>query len=187
MQPTYLLLRSSSSAVSSAESRVSSSMAGDLDSDSCRSLVLRVFTSLAEVETLGSSLLKLSWMGSLDLRGIGAWAMGEEDDVDWDWAATAAAAASASFTCLATRIVSSNCLLMADRSIWVSLAPFCLFFGFLQFCILRLVGFLWDFVIGFAIFVVLFGLGICCIVFFLWKFRLCVIGGKNGEKEVGDG
>lgn len=92
----YLLLRSSRSAVSSAESSVSSSMAGDFDSDNCKSLVLSVFTSVAPllaVFTDGSSLLKLSWMGSLDLRGIGAWATGELAAC-----ATAAAAASASFT-----------------------------------------------------------------------------------------
>lgn len=120
----YLLLRSSRSAVSSAESSVSSSMAGDLDSDNCKSLVLRDFTSVAPLLlaafTVGSSLLKLSWMGSLDLRGIGAWATGELAAC-----ATAAAAASASFTWRATRMVSSSCLLIADKSICVSVAPFC--------------------------------------------------------------
>jgi len=102
--------------------------------------VLRAFSFTPEDgETLGSSLLKLSWMGSLDLRGMGAWATGEEaedEDGDRDWAATAAAAASASFTWRATRIVSSNCLLMADKSIWVSVAPFFwVFFSFWIFVI----------------------------------------------------
>lgn len=101
----YLLLRSSRSAASSTESKDSSSMAGDFDSDSWRSLVLSALTSVAPMLLLlpllapllplteDSSLLKLSWMGSLDLRGMGAWATGEPED----WAA-AAAAASASFT-----------------------------------------------------------------------------------------